>query len=165
MIGFGSFAQVKNITKSSVTFKIKNLGINTGGVIPSVQGTVNFDPAKPADGKIEAIADVTTIDTDNDTRDNHLKGENFFDVTKYPKITMKSVSISRKGANNYIGQFNLTIKDKTKLVSVPFTYTEAGSIAKLNGSFKINRKEFGVGGGSFTLSDEATITIEVEAAK
>ena len=161
-----AFAQLKNnITKSKITFEIKNLGIKTGGSIGSMQADVNFDPAKLDASKIEAVADITTINTDNNTRDGHLKGEDYFDVAKYPKITMSSVSFKKKGGNDYVGQFNITIKDKTKLVDLPFTYTNAGSTALLKGSFKINRRDFGIGGGSLTLANEATIFVEAETTR
>ncbi|RFZ81247.1 polyisoprenoid-binding protein [Mucilaginibacter terrenus] len=165
-VTLSSFAQVaNNLTKASVTFKIKNMGINTGGKIGTVQADVQFVPSDLAKSKIDATAESASINTDNEMRDNHLKGEDYFDVAKYPKITMRSISFKHNSGNNYTGQFNLTIKDKTKQVTVPFTYTEAGGTAVVKGSFKINRKNFGVGGSSLVLADEATITIEAEVSK
>jgi len=164
--GITAFAQVKNnVTKSSITFKIKNLGIYTGGSLGTMQASVAFDPAKLAESKIEAVADATTLNTENEMRDNHIKNEDFFDVAKYPKITMSSLSFSRKNASNYVGRFNLTIKDKTKQVDVPFSFLPTAAGANLKGSFKINRSDFGIGGSTLTLADEAIITIEVETAK
>ncbi|OOQ59097.1 YceI family protein [Mucilaginibacter pedocola] len=161
-----TFAQLKNnVTKSSITFKIKNLGINTGGRIEKMEANVDFDPAKLATSKMEAVADVTTITTDNDMRDNHIKNEEFFDVAKYPKITMSSVSFAKKSSDKFVGKFNLTIKGKTKQIEVPFSYVTNATTAYIKGSFKISREEFGIGGSTMTLSDEATITIDVETAK
>ncbi|AMR30658.1 hypothetical protein A0256_04065 [Mucilaginibacter sp. PAMC 26640] len=166
MISAATFAQIKsNDVKATVSFKIKNLGLNTSGVIPAAQATIMFDPAKLAESKIDAVADANTIDTDNDMRNNHLKKEEFFDVAKYPKIIMKSVSFTKKGGDNYVGQFNLTIKDKTKAVTVPFTYTKSDNGGLFKGNFKINRKDFGVGGNSFTLSNDVTIDIQTLPAK
>lgn len=161
-----TFAQVKNnVTRSAITFKIKNLGINTGGTIGGVQASVAFDPAKLATSKIEATADATTLSTDNDMRDSHIKAEDYFDVAKYPKISMSSVSFAHKSSDKYVAKFNLTIKDKTKLVDFPFNYTPTANGASLKGSFKINRSDFGIGGSTLTLADEATITVEVEVSK
>jgi polyisoprenoid-binding protein YceI len=161
-----AFAQLKNnVTKSKITFEIKNLGIKTDGTIGKMEAEVKFDPGKLDASKINAVANITTINTDNNMRDNHLKGEDYFDVAKYPNITMSSVSFKKKSGNNYIGQFNITIKDKTKLVDVPFTYAYTGNMALLKGSFKINRSDFGVGGGSLALANEATIFIEAETSK
>jgi polyisoprenoid-binding protein YceI len=166
MATLSAFAQVtNNLTKASVTFKIKNMGISTGGKIGAVQADIKFIPDDLGKSKIEAVAESASINTDNEMRDNHLKGEDYFDVAKYPKITMRSISFKHNSGNNYTGQFNLTIKDKTKQVTVPFTYTDAGGTASVKGSFKINRRDFGIGGSSLVLADEAIITIEAEVSK
>jgi len=153
-----AFSQTKSISNAKVSFEIKNLGIKTGGTIGGVQGTIAFDPAALATSKIEATADVNTINTDNSMRDEHLKKDDYFDVAKYPAISMSSVSLKKKGGNNFTGQFNITIKGKTKLVDVPFTYADNG----FKGSFKINRKDFGIGGNSMTMGDEVTINFEAK---
>jgi polyisoprenoid-binding protein YceI len=161
-----AIAQVKyTITKSSVTFQIKNLGINTHGSFGLVQGNILFDPEKPETGSIETSIDANSINTDNDMRDSHLKEDSYFDVANYPKISMKSVALKHKSGSNYEGQFNLTIKGHTKQVSMPFTYTESGNSAVFKGVLKIKRTDFGVGGGSLVMSDEVLINIEVDANK
>jgi polyisoprenoid-binding protein YceI len=165
IIGTGAFAQTKNITKAKVSFGLKNLGIKTGGVIGGVQGSIAFDPANLSSGKIEATADVNTINTDNDMRDEHLKKPEYFDVQKYPKMSLSSVSLKKQNGSNYTGQFNLTIKGVTRPVEIAFTYVETGAGGLFKGSFKINRRDFGVGGNSMTMSDDVTISFEAETAK
>jgi len=159
-------AQVKyTITRSTVTFKIKNLGINTGGSFGGVQANIMFDPANLSTSTIQATVDAATINTDNDMRDNHLKEDTYFDVAKYPKITMKSVSLKHKSGNNYTGQFSVTMKDKTQTLEMPFTYIENGNTALFNGTLKLKRTDFGIGGSSMVMSDNVTVTIVVEASK
>ncbi len=159
-----SFAQVK-VTKAKVTFQIKNLGINTNGFFGNMQANIQFDPNALATSTIEATVDVNSINTDNDTRDEHLRSDEFFDAAKYPKITMKSVSLKHKSGNNYSGQFNLTMKNHTKAFEVPFTYVAAGSTGTFKGSFKLNRLDFGVGEKSLVLSNDVTVFIEAETEK
>nr|WP_067059166.1 YceI family protein [Mucilaginibacter sp. L294] len=158
IISTTAFSQTKNISNAKVSFEIKNLGIKTGGTIGGVQGTIAFDPAALATSKIEATADVNTINTDNSMRDEHLKKDDYFDVAKYPAISLSSVSLKKKGGNNFTGQFNITIKGKTKLVDVPFSYADNA----FKGSFKINRKDFAIGGSSMTMGDEVTINFEAK---
>jgi polyisoprenoid-binding protein YceI len=159
-------AQVKHtVTKSTITFQIKNLGFNTSGNISGLQGDILFDGANLDASHINASVDVSTINTDNNMRDEHLRSDSFFDATKYPQITIKSVSLKHKGGDNYTGQFNLTIKDKTHLVEIPFTYIATGGTASFNGTFKIKRSDFGIGGSSMVLSNDATVTIDVETSK
>lgn len=161
-----AFAQsAATVTKSSIKFQIKNLGINTGGAIGGVKATILFNPAQLATSSIEATADITTINTDNDERDAHLRSADFFDVQRYPHIIMKSVSFKRKSGANYVGKFNVTIKDKTKQLDVPFIYVENGNTATITGTVKLNRLDFGVGGSSLVLSNDVMATITVEMSK
>lgn len=153
------------VTRSKISFQIKNLGINTNGVIGTMQANIQFDPATLNTSTIEATADVKSINTDNDTRDDHLRSDEFFDVARFPKITMRSVSFRKKSGNNYIGQFNVTIKDKTKAFDVPFTYVANGNSGSFKGTFKLNRLDFGVGESSLVLSNDVTVTIEADTTK
>ncbi len=156
------FAAPKPVTHSTITFQIKNMGIGVSGAINGLQADLQFDPAKLETSSIQASVDAATINTDNSSRDDHLKSEDFFDVAHYPKITIKSVSFKHKSGSNYTGRFNLTIKNKTKQVDIPFTYTEKDNQVSFKGSFKINRLDFGIGDSSLILSDEVSITAEAE---
>ena len=155
------FAQ-NTVSRSAITFKIKNLGINTVGTIGGLQATVRFNPTDLATADIEASVDVATINTDNSLRDDHIKSDEFFDVAHFPKISIKSVSVKHKSGNKYTGKFNLTIKNKTLPVEIPFTYTQNGGIIELTGTFTINRRDYGVGDSSLTLSDNVIISVDTE---
>lgn len=160
------FAHAQNsISRSAITFKIKNLGIYTDGTISGLQADIHFNPADLPSSSIKATVDVNTLNTDNSSRDEHVKGADFFDVAHYPTITLKSVSIRHKSGNNYTGQFNLTIKDKNKLVEIPFSCVDKGNTLVFNGTFKLNRGDYGIGGSSMILSDEVIIAVDAEVAK
>ncbi|WP_426583437.1 YceI family protein [Mucilaginibacter sp. R-33] len=157
------FAQT--VSKSDISFKIKNLGFNVGGTFGGLQADIKFKPNDLEGSFIEASVLSNTVNTDNESRDKHLKSEDYFDVIKYPKITLKSVSFKRKSGSNYTGNFNVTIRDKTKLIEVPFTYTESGNTAQLKGNFMILRTDFGIGGKNLILSNEANVSVEAEISK
>ena len=157
---FGYFTST--VTRSAITFKTKNMGIGVSGTISGLQANVHFNPADLATSTIEASVDAATINTDNSSRDEHLHGEDFFDVAHYPKITLRSVSIKHRSGNNYSGQFNLTKKGKSRAVEIPFTSTQTGGTTTFKGSFKLNRLDYGVGTSSLVLSDEVTISIDAE---
>jgi polyisoprenoid-binding protein YceI len=161
-----SFSQSKyTVTKSTINFKIKNLGINTGGSISGFKGDILFDPAHLDASSIEASVETNTINTENGTRDEHLKSDSYFDVAKYPKITIKSISLKHKSSDSYTGTFSLTIKDRTNTVDIPFTYTESGNTASFKGTLQIKRSDYGVGGKSLIMSNDVNIAIDVEATK
>lgn len=159
-IAFGQAKQTVN--KASVSYQIKNMGFATTGAFGGFFGDIRFDKAHLATSSIEASVETKTINSEDDARDAHLRKEDYFDVDHYPKIVMKSVSFQQKGGNNYIGQFAITIKGKTKTIAMPFTYVLNGSNAIFKGSFKINRLDFGIGDTSMILANEAIINVMVE---
>ncbi len=162
----GAFSQTaQKVSSATVTFKIKNLGINTEGVFGGFKATIVFDPNHLENSSIEASVDTRTINSDNNMRDNHLKKEEYFDVEHYPEIKMKSVAFSHQKGENYTGDFDVTIKAKTKRIKIPFTYIENGSNNSFKGSFNIKRSDFGIGGKSMVLSDDALVAVAVETTK
>lgn len=152
-----SFAQ-STVAHSTITFKIKNLGISADGTVGGLQATVHFNAKDLTSASIDASVDVKTLSTDNSLRDDHIKSDEFFDAARYPKMLLKSIAIKHKGGNKYTGEFNLTIKNKTKTVEIPFTYDAKGDLSEFAGSFKINRLDFGVGDSSLTLSNDVVIS-------
>jgi len=155
----------QKVTSSAVTFKIKNMGIGTEGKLGGLKANINFDKDHLDKSTIDASVDARTLDSDNSMRDNHLKKEDYFDVEKYPEITMKSVSFNHQNGENYNGIFDVTIKAKTKRIKFPFSYTENGNNNSFKGSFTIKRSDFNLGGKSMILADDAVVAITVETTK
>jgi polyisoprenoid-binding protein YceI len=162
-----AFSQVKpqTITKSSVKFHIKNLGITVDGTLAGFKGNINFDPANLATSTIEASVETSTIDTDNGTRNDHLKSDSYFDATKYPSISIKSISFKHKSGNNYSGTFNLTVKNVTKSVEIPFSCVQTGNASVFKGNFQIERTDYGVGESSMVMSNDVKIDIDFTTSK
>lgn len=162
-----AFSQVKGqtITKSSVTFHIKNLGITVDGTLAGLKGEIRFDPTNLQESKIDASVETNTIDTDNGTRNDHLKSDSYFDAAKYPQITVRSVSFKHRSGKNYTGTFSLTIKNITKTVEIPFSYVETGNSESFKGNLQINRTDYGVGSKSMVMADDVKIDIDVTASK
>ncbi|MFT3934677.1 MAG: YceI family protein [Chitinophagaceae bacterium] len=150
--------------KSTVKFSIKNFGINTGGDFKGLQGEIEFDKANPEKSSFSVSIDANTVNTDNDSRDNHLRKEEYFDVQKFPKIEFKSEKISAKGSD-FVASGKLTIKGTTKSVSIPFKAEAKDDGYLFEGSFQLNRKDYKVGGNSVVLGDNVTVTLSVFARK
>ena len=158
-----SFVQVRpqTVSKSSITFHIKNLGITVDGIFTGFKGDIKFDPANLGGSSIEASVETNTIDTDNGTRNDHLKSDSYFDAAKYPTISMKSVSFKHNSGNNYTGTFTLTLKNVTKTIEVPFIYVESGATSNFKGSFQIERTDYGVGGHSRVMSNDVKVDLDI----
>jgi polyisoprenoid-binding protein YceI len=151
---------------STVKFAIRNFGLTVNGSFKGLKGKVSFDPTSPATAFINAAVDVATINTGNGTRDAHLKKQEYFDVIKYPRISFISTKIvSSTSAGTYLVEGNITIKGVTKKIAFPFTAVSKGDGYLLEGTFKINRRDFAVGDKSMVLSDNLTVTLSVFARK
>src|ERR1700760_3792630 len=70
---------------SSVTFEIKNFGFNSKGTFTGLEGKIIFDAKDPSKASFDVSVNAASVNTDNDSRDSHLKKETYFDVEKYPK--------------------------------------------------------------------------------
>jgi polyisoprenoid-binding protein YceI len=150
---------------SKVSFKIKNLGFNVDGFFSGLKGAIKFNPVDLTASSFDVTIDANTINTDNNSRDNHLREESYFDVKNHPVIHFVSEKVAasnKKGTLIISGK--LTVKNKTKDISFPFTATESNGRYIFDGEFKINRRDFEVGGGS-TLSDNVVVTLHVVSKK
>lgn len=149
---------------SDVKFTIKNFGVATNGSFKGLQGAIVFDPANPAKSSFDVSVDANTVNTGIESRDNHLRKEEYFNVKDHPRITIKSEKITGKG-NNFTLVGTLTMKGTTKEVTIPFTATAKDKGYLFEGTFELNRKDFKVGGNSLVLGDNVTVALTVFAAK
>ena len=151
---------------SKVRFVIKNFGINTGGTFEGLAGSVVFDPANLAGASFNVSVDAKSVDTDMEARDNHLRKEEYFDVEKYPKLSFRSTKITTTNKEGYLFMFGvITIKNISKEISFPFKQTSKDGGILFDGEFKLNRLDFGVGGKSFSMSDELNVELSIFAKK
>jgi polyisoprenoid-binding protein YceI len=128
----------------------------------------------PLQSSVTATIDLTSIQTGNEQRDQHIRSADFFEVDKYQTMTYRSTGV-RPDGDNYVLEGELTLKDVTKPVELslelngfgpdPFGGTRAGFTA----STEINRRDFGVNfsapmeTGGVVVSDKVTIQLEIEA--
>ena len=145
-------------TENAVTFTVKNFGINTNGEIKGLSGSIKWDAANPAASSFSVSVDVNTINTGIEMRDRHLKKEEYFDAEQYPKINFTSTSV-----NAGVIAGNLTLKGVTKPISFPFSVTPAERGYLFEGSFSINRKDYGINAGSATIGNNVTVKLKVLA--
>ncbi len=159
-----SFGQIHPVaSESSVHFSIKNFGLKTGGVLDPPKGDIQFSPEDLGKSFFHVSIPSASINTDNESRDEHLRNEDYFDVKNYPSIVFTADAISatsKKGL--YTAHGTLKIKKTSKPTDLIFTAEKNGEGWLFAGSLKLNRRDFEVGGGS-TVSNELTVDIKVVA--
>ena len=161
---------------TTVLFHVRHLCTKVTARFDRIEGTISFDPAKPDATKVSGSIDATSIDTNNEKRDTHLRSKDFFDVLKFPKITFVSTKISDFDATQKSGKLhgNLTIRGVEKPVVLDIEFlgegTDPWGNAKAGFSAKttIDRKDFGLTwnetleAGGFLVGDEVEIEIAIE---
>jgi polyisoprenoid-binding protein YceI len=159
-------AQYKPVDKgSSIQFTIKNFGINTGGSFSGLLGEINFDSRDLSKASVNVSIDANSINTENETRDEHLRQDTYFDIKNYPRISFVSTKITTSNKAGVLFIFGkLTIKNQTREISFPFTATPNGNGYLFKGTFNINRKDFGVGGTSI-ISNNLEVQLSILATK
>jgi polyisoprenoid-binding protein YceI len=149
---------------SKVQFVIKNFGIKTRGEFKGLKGTIKFLPANLTSSAFDVTVDASTINTDNNSRDEHLRQAEYFDATAFKTIRLTSTKIALSStAGRYYMYGNLTIKGVTKPVEFGFSATPKDGGYVFDGELKINRRDFGVGGSSVSMADKLTVSLSVLA--
>lgn len=149
---------------SKIHFVIKNFGIKTGGDFSGLKGTIKFDAAKLTASSFNVSVDAKTVNTDNNTRDGHLRKSEYFDVDKFPLLSFVSTKITQSSiAGRFYVFGNLTIKAVSKPIEFGFSATAKGKGYFFEGAFEINRRDFGVGGNSISMADKLTVSLSVLA--
>ncbi|MFW9238029.1 YceI family protein [Corynebacterium striatum] len=148
----------------------------TRGKFEDFEGTITV-AENIADSKADVTIKSASINTGNDDRDGHVKGDDFFAVEKYPELTFTATSFNVDEAGNGTVTGDLTIKGVTKPVTLdveteglaedPFGNTRFGFEA----TTKIKRLDYGIDfnaplkTGGVLVSEEIKIELEVSAIK
>jgi polyisoprenoid-binding protein YceI len=164
---------------SSVQFSIRHMMIsNVRGTFKGVKGTVSYDPDNLSASGISAEIDVSSINTQDEGRDAHLKGGDFFETEKYPHMTFVSKKVEKVGDGEFRVEGNLTLHGVTK--PVVLTIDEVAPESKdpwgniriaASAKGKINRKDFGLNWsapletGGVLVGDDVKIELDVQAVK
>ncbi|MBW4780609.1 MAG: YceI family protein [Rhodococcus sp.] len=160
-------------THSTVGFTVRHLVVSkVRGRFQNFSGTVTV----AADGtpSVDAKIDVTSITTDNEQRDGHLKTADFFEVEKFPTATFKSTSVKADGGDFVVtGDFTLHGVTKSIDLKLEFNGVNAGMgngpVAGFEASTTINRKDFGISidmpleGGGAVVGDKIVLNLDIEA--
>ena len=162
---------------SSVAFKVRHMMANTTGNFRDFDAVINVDRANLKNSNVQFTIQTTSIDTDSENRDKHLRSADFFDVEKFPTITFKSTSIAKgKGKDLYNVTGDFTMHGVTKRITLPVQYlgsttTKRGEVAGFEIETTLNRKDYGViwnrnlDAGGVMLGDDVKVTINLEVNK
>ena len=169
LVSFGwgtTFAQDLRLVEASSTvgFQIKNFGLLVEGSLKGLKGTIRFNQNDLTSAYFDVSVSAETIYTGIDMRDSHLRKEEYFYAEKYPEIKFKSEKVTLLPDGKLQAEGFLSIKGVSKKIVFPFDVTEnSKGLITFQGSFDINRRDFGVGGRSMSMADELRVLLSVSA--
>lgn len=166
---------------SKLGFSVTHLMVSeTEGKFKVYEGTVSSKSEMDfTDAKIEFSIDVNSINTDDEKRDGHLKGADFFDVEKFPKMTFKATSMKVgkiKGTYDLEGDLTMRgVTKKVKLTAIGASKTVKDPWGNTKYAFKItgklNRVDYGLKwnaaleAGGVVVSEDVKINCTIELNK
>jgi polyisoprenoid-binding protein YceI len=146
----------------AITFELPDEG--TKGTISGLKANIDFDQKNPAAAKISASVEIKTLNTGNKKKDDHLLSADFFNAEKYPLVSFVSTSV-KATETGFLASGNLTMKDSTKAVEIPFTFNEKDGAGSFQGTMTIHSGDFGVTKQSKSGKDKVVITLNVPVKK
>lgn len=155
----------QNKVETKVEFKIKNIGIYVSGGFSAVEFKSNFNKEYLDQSYINVMIKVVSINTGNTKRDKHLLKQDFFDIENYEEIQFTSTKIEKLSTENFRITGNLTIKNITKSINIPIEVFESEDSLEIRSNFKINRRDYTVGGNIWVLSSNVKIQVLYKADK
>lgn len=159
---------------TSVNFSINHFFSSVPGKFTDFDGMIHFDPNNLKGSKADFSVSINSVNTDDAKRDKHLQSKDFFDAETYPKMSFQSTKFEKKSDKEYLIHGKLTIKDKTKNVTLPMKITGEMEHPMMKGTIilgvvidtTIDRTNYGVGTGDWAatmvVGDEVRIHIPME---
>jgi len=130
----------------------------------------------PLASTVTATIDLASIDTGNESRDNHLSSADYFEVETYPTMTYRSTAV-RQTDDGWVIDGDLTLHGVTRHVPLAVEVngfgpdTFGGQRAGFSATASVSRRDFGIGkivpmdGGGVVIGDKVSISLEIQAVR
>ncbi len=158
-------------------FAVRHMAVSkVRGRFSSFEGTIEIGE-NPADSKASVSIEAGSVDTRDETRDQHLRTNDFFDVENHPTWKFVSTAIKPVGPTEFKVEGDLTIRGVTRPVTLDTTLEGVvtdpygNHRVGFSGKTSINRDDFDVSfgavmeAGGLVVAKKVDIEIELEAVR
>jgi polyisoprenoid-binding protein YceI len=156
----GTASYVADGAQSRLDFTGVQAGAEFKGVFHKFTAAVDFSPDALPTSHFDIQIDLSSEDSSDKDRDQTIKGPDIFDVAHNPSAHYVTKSIT-KTATGYSAVGALTLRGVTKDVPIDFEFAQAAAGAKLDGSAKLKRLDFGVGQGDWKSTEWIADAVKV----
>ncbi|WUH92949.1 YceI family protein [Streptomyces sp. NBC_00433] len=156
---------------SDVSFYVRHLGVSkVRGQFATFEGSI-VTGEDPLDSSVTAVVKTASVNTNNETRDAHVRSADFLDVENFPEMTFTSTGVRPQTSELFEVDGELTLHGVTKPVTLQLELNGFGkgfdgnAVAGFSAATEISRGDFGVTGGAAgaAVSDKIKIALEIEA--
>jgi polyisoprenoid-binding protein YceI len=157
-------AVAASYTSDAQQSRLEFVGVQAGaefkGVFQKFTADVDFAPETLASSRIDVQIDMNSVDSKDKDRDTTIRGKDVFDVAHNPTAHYVTKSITKTAAGfSAVGA--LTLHGVTKDVPIEFQFVSQPAGAKLSGSAKLNRLDFGVGQGDWKSTETIADAVKI----
>ncbi len=156
----GASSYVADGSQSHLEFTGVQAGADFKGVFHKFTAIVDFAPDALPASHLDVQIDLSSEDSSDKDRDQTIKGPDIFDVAHNPAAHYVTKSIT-KTPTGYNAVGALTLHGITKDIPIDFVFSAAGGGAKLEGSAKLKRLDFGVGQGDWKSTEWIADAVKV----
>ena len=153
----------------SLGFAIDVSGQRVTGSFTRWSAEIELDPEDTSDGRIAATIDLASVGSGDGERDSMLAGSDFFATSAHPRASFSSRDIRKLGSNRYEARGTLTIKGTSQPLRMPFSLDVDGDKARARGTASFDRRNFSIGEGQFSGTEEVggrvTVTMDFRARR
>jgi polyisoprenoid-binding protein YceI len=159
---------------TTVSFSVRHLMSRVHGTFSEVSGQISTSN-EPSFSTANAVIAVSSVNTGNEMRDNHLRSADFFDAERFPSMTFASIAL-RRVAESWVLAGDLTIRGITRPVDleVEFLGTDPAGLQgepRIGFSARgtIHRRDYGItfglaaDGARIIVGDQVDIMLDVQA--
>ena len=160
-----------DVNHTHILYSVSHFGFsNVHGEFLGFEGDVTFDPENIEAARFDVTIDVASVSSGFETRDEHMRGEDWFNVAEFPTMHFITTGVEQTGDDTARMTGDLTLKGVTQSVTLDVSLTGEGrhpfnpnrQIYGFLATTSFNRTDFGMDYGVPFLGDEISITIESE---
>jgi polyisoprenoid-binding protein YceI len=155
-----------------IQFRIQHLGFSwLYGRFNTFAGRFSYDEQNPEQAQVEVTIDVASIDSNHAERDKHLRGEDFFDVGRFPEARFVSTGFEDHGDGTATLQGDLTLRGVTRPITIDVAHIGHGEDPwggyrrGFQGTTRLTLKDFGIDYNLGPAAREVELTLAVEGVR
>jgi polyisoprenoid-binding protein YceI len=152
---------------STVKFDVES-SVSIVGKFSKWDAKLTFTSPELSTGVLDIKIQAASVDTGSGTKNNKIKGKDFFDVEKNPLITFHSTKVEQVGPDTAAFEGDFTIKGVTKKERATFKVTrDAAGSGTINGIMAFDRKDYGINGGIpfIKIANRVEVTLDLKGKR